>query len=56
MENIQSLSISGKTRETDKETIVNFVNTLEICGNCLQLNSQSPITSNGEAVFPNHSH
>lgn len=53
---VQCLSIGGEARETDKELVVNLGDPLEIGGYGLQLNSQSSIAGNGEAVLAHHSH
>lgn len=52
---LQGLSIGGEARETDEELIVNLENPLEIGGYSLKLNTESPITGNGEAVLAHHS-
>lgn len=52
--NLQGLSIGCKAREPEKELVVNLVDSLEIGGNGLELNPESPIASDGEAILPHH--
>lgn len=48
------MSIGGEAGETEEEAIVDFINPLEIGGDSLELNSESPIAGNGEAVLAYH--
>lgn len=51
---VQSLSVGGEAGEAEVEPVVDFVNLLEIGGDCLELNSEPPIAGDGEAVLPHH--
>lgn len=53
---VEGLGVGGEAGETDEELVVDFWNPLEIGGNGLELNPESPIARDGEAVLPHHSH
>ena len=50
------MSVSAEARETDEELMVDFVDSLEISGDCLKVNSKSSIASYSEAVLAYHSY
>ena len=52
---VQCLGVSAKARETDEDLIVDFVDSLEISGDCLKVDSKSAIASYSEAVLSHHS-
>lgn len=52
--NLQSLSIGGEAREADEEPIVDLVDSLEVGGDGLELNTEAPIAGYGEAVLAHH--
>lgn len=52
--NLQGLSIGRKAGEPEKELVVNLIDSLEIGGDSLKLNTESPIAGDGEAVLPDH--
>jgi len=53
---VERLSVGGEARETDEKLVVDLGNPLEIGGDSLELNPESPIAGNGEAVLPHHGH
>lgn len=53
---LQRLGVGGQAGEADVELAVDFVDALEIGGDGLELDAETAIAGDGEAVLSNHSY